>query len=82
MDESSLYTMAQMGDNLPSTSLLWGEEFTPSDVTFEASTSRGNEPNEPNFRDRQCQNLARLIEKEGITHNDNGASTSRCPKPS
>ena len=27
-------------------------------------------------------NLARLIEREGIIHNDNEASTSRRPKPS
>ena len=33
MDESPLYAMDQMGDNLPSTSLLWGEEFTTSDDT-------------------------------------------------
>ena len=52
MDESLLYAMAQMGDSLPSTSLLWGEECTLNDDTTEASTSRGNEPNESNFRDR------------------------------
>ena len=58
MDESPLYTMAQMGDGLPSTSLLWGKECIPSDDMVEASTSQNNVPNESNFRGRQCQNLA------------------------
>ena len=82
MDESPLYTMAQMGDYLPSTSLFSAEELIPDDDTGKASNSRNNEPNESNFGDRQCQNLACLIEREGITHNDIGASTSRHPKPS
>ena len=73
--------MAQIGDSLPSTSLPRGEEFTPTDGSVEASNFRGNEPNESTFKDRQHQNLAHLIELEGITHNGIGASTSRCSKP-
>ena len=80
-DESPLYAMSQIGDNLPSSFLLWGEECIPNDDTIEASTSGDNEPNESNFKDRQHQNLALLIEREGITHNNNGASTSILPKP-
>ena len=74
--------MTQMGDSLPSTSLLWGEECIPNDDITKASTSTSNKPNTSNFRDKQCQNFAQLIEREGITQNDIGASTSRCPKPS
>ena len=74
--------MSQIVDNLLVSSLLWGKEVTPNDDVVEASTSRCNEPNESNFIDRRNQNLSHLIEREGITHNDNGASTSRHPKPS
>ena len=82
IDESPLATIAQMGDSLPSTSLLWGEESTPGNDATKASTSRGNEQNEFNVRDQQCLNLSQLIEREGITHNSTRASTSRHPKPS
>ena len=82
MGELPLYAMAQMGDNLPSTSLLWGEEPMSNNDTTKASTSRNNEPNESNFRDGKCQNLACLIEREDIMFDDNVASTSRHPKPS
>ena len=58
MDESPLYTMAQMGDGLPCTSLLWGEKFTSSDDIDEASTSTHHDQNTFDFRDRQHQNLA------------------------
>ena len=51
MDESPLYPMAQVGNNLHSTSLPWGETSRPTD-TIEASTSRSHESNESNFRDR------------------------------
>ena len=64
MDESPLYTMAQMKDGLPYTSLLWGKECIPSDDTAEASTCAHHDPNESNFRGRQCKNVAHLIEEK------------------
>ena len=54
IDESLLYIVAQMGDDLPSTSLLWGEECIPNDDRVDSSTSMKNDPNESKFRDRQC----------------------------
>ena len=51
IDESLLATIAQMGDNLSSTSLLWGEEFTLDDDDTKDSTSGGNEHNEFNIRE-------------------------------
>ena len=45
--------MAMVGDVIPSTSLLWGEEHTISDNKVEASTSTLQDTYESNFRDRQ-----------------------------
>ena len=71
-----------MGYSLPSTSLLWGKECAASDDEVETSTSTHHESHESNVKDRECKNLAKLIKREGITHDAYNASTSRWPKPS
>ena len=50
-NETPITIVAYIGDYIPSTSLIWGEEFTPDNDVFEASTSRGNEQNEFNIRE-------------------------------
>ena len=44
--------MAMVGDVIPSTSLLWGEEHATSDNEVEAPTSTLQDAHESNFRDR------------------------------
>ena len=71
-----------MGDCIPSTSLLWDEEFICNSNDAEASTSKDNGQDELDIRECQHKNVACLMKRKGVTHDDIRASTSRCPKPS
>ena len=53
MDKPPLYPMALVGDVIPSTSLLWGEEYATSDNKATASTYMFQETHESNFWDRK-----------------------------
>lgn len=73
--------MVQMGDDLPSTSLLWGEECISIDDIAEASMSRTYVPKESLNYDKQCRNIARLLQRGDLSPNDMSISTSQHLKP-